>query len=77
LNAMTVMPRGFAATADLARRETRPAVKAEAFTVMAFMVTADIVVLLWESVRRRTWSENPGDATIGKSSAIPISQTRW
>jgi len=28
----------------LARRDTRPAVKAEAFTVMAFMVTADIVV---------------------------------
>ena len=42
--AMTVMPRGLAATADLARRDTRPAVKAEAFTVMAFMVTADIVV---------------------------------
>jgi hypothetical protein len=41
---MTVMPRGLAATADLARRDTRPAVKAEAFTVMAFMVTADIVV---------------------------------
>ena len=44
LYAMTVMPRGLAATADLARRDTRPAVKAEAFTVMAFMVTADIVV---------------------------------
>ena len=42
--AMTAMPRGLAATADLARRDTRPAVKAEAFTVMAFMVTADIVV---------------------------------
>lgn len=38
------MPRGLAATADLVRRDTRPAVKAEAFTVMAFMVTADIVL---------------------------------
>ncbi len=38
------MPRALAGAAALARRDTRPEVKAEAFTVMAFMVTADIFV---------------------------------
>ena len=40
------MPRGFMATgaADLARRDTRPAVKAERFTTMEEAVMEDIFV---------------------------------
>ena len=43
---MTFMPRGFMATgaADLARRETRPAVKAVRFTAMEEAVMEDIFV---------------------------------
>ena len=43
---MMVMPRGLAATGEaLARRDTRPAVKAEAFTAKLVAVTADIFVV--------------------------------